>query len=100
MTADRIAYCAPGTKLAASLALLLQGEQVAELTEHPWLEGSTDVLVVSPPDFSDIGPMPVLAEREPFCRLCHGITRHTLVCPLNMPLITRPGPVITLANLG
>lgn len=65
MTADRIAYCAPGTKLAASLALLLQGEQVAELTEHPWLEGSTDVLVISPPDFYSAGSPAVLCRPSP-----------------------------------
>lgn len=41
------AYCAPGRQFAAALALALRGERVAEIVEHPWLEGSTDVLVVN-----------------------------------------------------
>ena len=55
MTADGypIAYCAPGRKFDAALTLMFKGEQVARILEHPWLEGKTDVIVISePPDFS------------------------------------------------
>ena len=40
MTADGawdFAVCAPGGKPYAALALLLAGEQVKEIREHPWL---------------------------------------------------------------
>lgn len=49
------AYCAPGQKLAAALTLMFKGEDVAEIREHPWLEGSTDVLVVSTAEIEHIG---------------------------------------------
>lgn len=52
-----VAYCAPGKRFAAAFALMLKGEQVARIIEHPWLEGSSDAIVMSePPDFS--GPLP------------------------------------------
>ena len=43
-----LAYCAPGRKVAAGLSLMLQGEQVTEVTENPLLAGSTDVILVNP----------------------------------------------------
>jgi hypothetical protein len=46
LTAYPVAYCAPGSKTAAALTLMLKGEQVAEIAEHPWLAGHTDILVV------------------------------------------------------
>ena len=49
---ERIAYCAPGWKAAAELVLVLRGEHVSEVTEHPWLEGTTDVYVFTPQPFS------------------------------------------------
>lgn len=42
-----VAYCAPGSRLAAALTLMLKGEQVARIEEHPWLEGATGVYVVT-----------------------------------------------------
>ncbi len=48
-----VAYCAPGRRQVAALTLVIKGEQVARITEHPWLEGSTSVIVVSePPDWT------------------------------------------------
>jgi len=42
------AYCAPGRKAVSELALTLRGERYAQITEHPWLEGLTDVWLMSP----------------------------------------------------
>lgn len=46
MTSYPVAYCAPGGRTAAAIALMLQGEQVAEIAEHPWMSGRSDILVV------------------------------------------------------
>ena len=43
------AYCAPGRKLAAALALMMQGEQAAEIVEHAWLAGDDRVILVREP---------------------------------------------------
>lgn len=40
-----VAYCAPGKRPIAELTLLLHGEQVSEVREHPWLEGMADAIV-------------------------------------------------------
>jgi hypothetical protein len=42
------AYCAPGRKQAAAVALALRGENYGEIKEHPWLEGRDDILMVYP----------------------------------------------------
>jgi hypothetical protein len=55
------AYCAPGRKAAAELALFLRGESVTEITEHPMLEGTTDVVLVSDFDL-DISPPLIMDE--------------------------------------
>jgi hypothetical protein len=48
-----VAYCAPGRRFAAALALMVKGEQVADIKEHSYLKGCTDVLVMAqPPEFS------------------------------------------------
>lgn len=54
-----VAYCAPGKRLAAALTLMLKGEQVARIEEHRWLEGSTDVIVISEAPVFDAIPLPV-----------------------------------------
>ena len=46
------AYCAPGRKVTAELALSLRGERVAEVVEHPWLTGEKDVLMIAPHDLA------------------------------------------------
>lgn len=99
MTADRIAYCAPGRKMHAALALLAAGEQVAELTEHPFLEGYPDVLLVDPSRLPDFSSTPVMPAPDPLerCRMCQGTLRHYPWCALEMPLIMSPGPVVTLS---
>jgi hypothetical protein len=51
-----VAYCAPGRRYAAALALALKGEQVERITEHPWLEGRTDVIVMAEPPELFIDP--------------------------------------------
>jgi hypothetical protein len=62
------AYCAPGRQFTAALTLALKGERVAEIREHPWLEGSADVLVVNTAEIEHVdwpvvfGPGP---ERPP-----------------------------------
>jgi len=45
------AYCAPGQRVYAGIILALKGEQVADIVEHPWLDGRTDVLIVNPAVF-------------------------------------------------
>lgn len=42
-----VAYCAPGCRVIAELVLAARGEQVARITEHPWLEGAESVYVVA-----------------------------------------------------
>jgi hypothetical protein len=46
--AKPVAYCAPGRQAIAKLALLLHGQQVIEVREHPGVEGLDDVYVVTP----------------------------------------------------
>lgn len=58
-----IAYCAPGMKVATALALMLRGETVSEVIEHPYLAGSTDVLSVNPDAFA---PQEFLLDPEAF----------------------------------
>jgi len=48
-----VAYCAPGQRFAAALILMLKGEQVARIEEHPWVEGA-NVIVISEPPLSRI----------------------------------------------
>ena len=56
------AYCAPGRKAVSELALTLHGERYAQITEHPWLEGLTDVWLMSPDaGHLDFPPMPLLS---------------------------------------
>jgi len=52
------AYCAPGRKVISELALVLKGERYAEMTEHPWLEGSTDVWLVAALPPLELSPLP------------------------------------------
>ncbi len=40
-----VAWCAPGRKTAAALALWLRGEHVERVEEHPYLAGTGDVYV-------------------------------------------------------
>ena len=47
------AYCARGRKAAAEITLAARGEQVAEVREHPFLEGWTDILLLYPDRLSD-----------------------------------------------
>jgi hypothetical protein len=78
------AYCAPGRKAIAELALWLRGEHVAEITEHPWLEGSTDVWLVSP-DALEFPDLPVtVMEPLPRCPMCRGIS-HLPWCSIAFP---------------
>ena len=74
----RIAYCAPGRKFVTQIALLMQDEHVAEVAEHPWLEGRTDVLVVTPKPFA---AGPVEAEIAP---------RRIRSAPLMTPVFATP----------
>jgi hypothetical protein len=53
-----VAYCAPGRRMLAALVLALRGEQVSEIREHRWLEGLTDIYVMTEPEF----PLPVSVE--------------------------------------
>jgi hypothetical protein len=55
---ERIAYCAPGRKPIAELVVLMQNERVASVTEHPWLEGTTDVYVFTPQPFTPAEMLP------------------------------------------
>lgn len=50
----KIAYCAPGRKALAEVALVLQGEFVREVAEHAWLTGSTDIIVVDRDKFTPL----------------------------------------------
>ena len=60
-----VAYCAPGQRLAAELALMLKGERVARIAEHPWLEGISDVIVISEPPRFPLPPWPAPAGASP-----------------------------------
>lgn len=51
MTSLPTAYCAPGRRMISALTLMLEGEQVAEIVEHPWLAGKTEILIVAPAVF-------------------------------------------------
>lgn len=57
------AYCAPGRKLAAALTLMFKVEDVAEIREHPWLEGSSDVLVIDTAEIERVD-WPVISRPE------------------------------------
>lgn len=66
MTADPewdFAFCAPGGKPLAALTLLLSGDNVPEIQEHPWLnlEPGQVLLMRDPLDFEP--PFPSFAER-------------------------------------
>lgn len=54
-----VAYCAPGRRFAAALTLMLKGEEVARIVEHPWLEGAASVYVVAedPRDLTKLLPV-------------------------------------------
>lgn len=54
MTADGypVAYCAPGQRLGTAIALVLKGEQVARIEEHPWLKGNAGFVVSEPPNLN------------------------------------------------
>lgn len=54
-----VAYCAPGRRLAAALTLMLKGEEVARIVEHPWLEGADGVYVVAEDPLDLIKLLPV-----------------------------------------
>ena len=81
------AYCAPGRKVISELALMLRGERYAEMIEHRWLEGSTDVWLVS----LDVGhwdfpPMLVLSGG------CSLLSWYQVpVLPLSSPLVLFAG---------
>lgn len=57
-----VAYCAPGRRLAAALTLMLKGEEVARIVEHPWLEGADGVYVVAEDPLDLIKLLPVRYE--------------------------------------
>jgi hypothetical protein len=57
-----VAYCAPGRRLAAAFTLMLKGEQVARIVEHPWLEGADGVYVVAEDPLDLIKQLPVRYE--------------------------------------
>lgn len=57
-----VAYCAPGQRFAAALTLMLKGEQVARIVEHPWLEGAEGVYVVAENPLDLIKLLPVRYE--------------------------------------
>lgn len=76
----RIAYCAPGRKPLAALALILQGEHVAEITETPLMEGRTDILVTDPAALSGLALPPLALRDPPRCPLCRGFARHYPWC--------------------
>jgi hypothetical protein len=59
------AYCAPGRQFTAALTLALRGERVAEIVEHPWLPGSTDVLIVNTAEITAWLDRPVVFELGP-----------------------------------
>lgn len=42
------AFCAPGNRTIAMLTLAARGEQVAEIIEHPYLEGNRNIILMSP----------------------------------------------------
>ena len=42
-----VAYCAPGKRSLAAIALALGGHEVEKITEHAWLEGSADVILIN-----------------------------------------------------
>jgi hypothetical protein len=54
---EPIAICAPGNRVTAALALMLHGEEVSEIRESSVLEGSTDVLVFTLPEFTPDFPV-------------------------------------------
>ena len=81
------AYCAPGRKVISELALVLKGERYAEMIEHPWLEGITDVWLVSPDvGHWDFPPMPLLSGG---CSLLPWY--QVPVLPLSSPLVLFAG---------
>lgn len=51
-----VAYCAPGERAAAALTLMLKGERVEQIREHPYLKGHSDVLVMRQPPEMFIDP--------------------------------------------
>jgi hypothetical protein len=57
-----VAYCAPGKRLAAAFTLMVKGEQVARIVEHPWLEGAEGVYVVAEDPLDLIRQLPVRYE--------------------------------------
>jgi hypothetical protein len=89
-----VAYCAPGHLWEARLTLAANGEDVAEVKEHPWLVGQDAVLLVR-----EQPPLKVTAEDLfPKCGLCGWILPgHSVTCPvywmIHMP--PPPGPLIT-----
>ena len=79
-----VAYCAPGTKPLTALSLMLRGENVTEIAEHPWLAGSTDVILVN----QGILEIPLEFEFAPVmpkCPLCLRVTGHWPWCSLLPP---------------
>jgi hypothetical protein len=51
----RIALCAKGRELDASLTLELHDERVAEIRGHPWIQGN-EIFLVQPPQELMFGP--------------------------------------------
>ena len=82
------AYCAPGRKVISELALMLRGERYAEMIEHRWLEGSTDVWLVSPDvGHWDFPPMPLLSREYSPLPWWYQVP----VLPLSSPLVLFAG---------
>lgn len=47
-----VAYCAPGGRFDAAFTLMVRNELVTAIEEHPWLEGTGNILLVNPDAFT------------------------------------------------
>jgi hypothetical protein len=79
------AYCAPGNRLLAALVLALHGDKPEEIVEHPWLKGTSDVILMADlPELEQIDP--------PFMTTSPPPRREP---PLSLPFPLPPPPMLT-----
>lgn len=92
-----VAYCAPGHLIRAEQILDENGDEVAEIVEHPYLVGQDGVLLVAPG--AEKPDQPFAGELFRKCGFCGGILPwHSVTCYVYW-LVNSPLPPLS-ACLG